>query len=124
MRGDPAAEGLVIPMVDPRYYPTNHTPQPRDTTGALLGAVAPSADAYLPLQWNRYSIRCQGSRVSVTLNGKQVVDLDLSKPTDDPEPARGKPLAERPVRGRIGFLEVSRGSARVELRNARIRALR
>lgn len=123
MRGDPSAEGLEIQMVDPRYFPTNLTVQPWETTGALYKAVAPSANAYKPLEWNHYSIVCQASRISVTLNGTKVIDVDLSQPTDSPEPVRGKPLVERPVRGRIGFLEASRGASQVEIRNARIREL-
>ncbi len=123
LRGDPAAEGLQIQMVDPRHFGTNIAAKPWEATGALYRAVAPSADAYRPLEWNRYSIECRGNRLKVVLNGKKVIDLDLSEPTDSPEPAQGKPLVERPTRGRIGFLEVSRGSGQVEIRNARIRDL-
>lgn len=119
MRGDPAVEGLEVQMVDPRFYGTNYTGRPWEYTGALYKAVAPTTDAYKPLEWNRYTIQCRGNQVTVTLNGKKVIDVDLSKPTEEAVP--GKPLAERPARGRIGFQEVSRGTAQVEIRNARIR---
>lgn len=121
MAGDPAFEGLEVQMVDPRFYGTNHTAQPWELTGALFKAVPPTVDAYKPLDWNHYTIECRGSTVSVTLNGKKVIDIDLARATETP--ARGKPLAERPRRGRIGFQEVSRGDGRVEIRNARIQVL-
>ncbi|MGE3312830.1 MAG: DUF1080 domain-containing protein [Limisphaerales bacterium] len=123
LRGDPATEGLQIQMVDPRHFSTNLTAKPWEKTGALYRAVAPSAEAYRPLEWNRYSIECVGHQLKVVLNGKKVIDMDLSKSPEDSEPARGKPLAERPTRGRIGFLEVSRGTGQLEIRNARIREL-
>ena len=121
MAGDPAFEGLEVQMVDPRFYGTNYTGQPWELTGALFKAVAPTVDAYKPMEWNHYTIECRGSSVSVTLNGKKVIDVDLTRVTD--APPRGKPLAQRPRRGRIGFQEVSRGTGRVEIRNARIQVL-
>lgn len=121
MRGNPAEEGIVVQMVDPRAFGTNYTAQPWETTGALYKAVPPIAQAFKPLEWNRYSIECRGSHILVTLNGTKVMDADLQRMIENVEPIRGKPLAERPVRGRIGFLEVSRRTGQVEIRNAHIR---
>lgn len=109
-------------MVDPRAFGTNYTAQPWETTGALDKAVPPIArEAFKPLEWNRYSIECRGGHILVTLNGTKVMDADLQRMIENVEPIRGKPLAERPVRGCIGFLEVSRRTGQVEIRNAHIR---
>jgi len=131
LRGNPAAEAFELPIVDPRYFGTHFTPQPWENNGALYQAIPPTSDAFKPLEWNRYSIECRGSRIAVTLNGTKVIDADLTQPDLDTNtsvpthasPVRGKALADRPLRGRIGFLEVSRGAAKVEIRDAKIREL-
>jgi hypothetical protein len=129
LRGNPAAEAFELPIVDPQYFGTNYTPQPWENNGALYQAVAPTSNPFKPLEWNRYRIECRGPRITVTLNGTRVIDVPLTQPNPDqntdttPSPVRGKALADRPLRGRIGFLEVSRGTAKVEFRDAKIREL-
>ena len=130
LRGNPAAEAFELPIVDPRYFGTNYTPQPWENNGALYQAVAPTTNTFKPLEWNRYRIECQGPHIAITLNGTRVIDVQLTQASPEnssdtnPSPVRGKALADRPLRGRIGFLEISRGSAKVEFRDAKIRELR
>jgi hypothetical protein len=130
LRGYPAAEAFELPIVDPRYFGANYTPKPWENNGALYQAVAPTTNAFKPLEWNRYRIECQGPHIAVTLNGTRVIDVPLTQPNPDSStgtessPVRGKALADRPLRGRIGFLEVSRGTAKVEFRDAKIQELR
>jgi Domain of Unknown Function (DUF1080) len=118
MEGDPAFEGLELQMVDFRYY-GNEPAAPDTLTGSLYKAVAPSAQAYQPLEWNHYQVTCRGPNVKVVLNGKKSIDLNLDEQTNELE--RGRPLRDRPRRGHIGFQELSRGGAYVEIRNARIK---
>jgi hypothetical protein len=72
-------------------------------------------------EWNRFEITCLGPRVTVKLNGQLIQDVNLDEQTKALE--RGKPLAERPRRGHIGFQELSRGGTHVQIRNARIKEL-
>lgn len=125
--GDPAFDGLELQMVDPRYYPPDFgVVPPSELTGGLYRAVAPSAQLFKPTDWNSYEITCQGSRVTVILNGQQILDYDLDQHTtivkrhDNTEASA---LKDRPRKGHIGFQELSRGGAHVEIRNAQIKEL-
>jgi hypothetical protein len=126
--GDPAFDGLELQMVDPRYFPAGHVSLPSELTGGLYRAVAPSAtNAFKPEDWNKYQVKLVGSKVSVRLNDKQVLDYDLNDHTTIVKRHNGQdatPLKDRPRRGHIGFQELSRGGGHVEIRNARIRELK
>ena len=126
--GDPAFDGLELQMVDPRYFPAGHVSLPSELTGGLYRAVAPSAtNAFKPEDWNKYQVKLVGSKVSVKLNDKQVLDYDLTDHTTIVKRHNGQdatPLKDRPRRGHIGFQELSRGGGHVEIRNARIRELK
>ncbi|MBI3417495.1 MAG: DUF1080 domain-containing protein [Verrucomicrobia bacterium] len=118
--GDPAFNGLELQMVDPRYYGTDKNDA--DTlTGAIYKAVAPTVQIYRPLEWNKYAITCRGPNIKVELNGKIILEVDLSTQTKKLE--RGAPLNLRPRKGRIGFQELSRGGGHVAIRNARVKEL-
>ena len=116
--GDPSLHGFEIQWVDPRYFGTNYVARDQELSGAIFRAAAPLEQAYRPLDWNRFTLTAQGSRLIAELNGRTVLDTDLASRS---EPlTHGLPLAQRPARGRIGFQELSRGTGRVEIRNARI----
>jgi hypothetical protein len=119
--GDPAVEGMEAQLVDPGYFGGRHVPEPWELTGALYKAAPPTTTTYAPGEWNRCSITCRGEFVRVAINGTRVLDLNLRQETG--ELPRGRPLAERPRRGRIGFQEISRAGGQTRIRNARIRIL-
>lgn len=119
--GEPAFEGFELQLVDPRYFGPNYPAPAPELTGAIYKAVAPMEQNYRPADWNSCSVTCLGSRLTVLLNGRTVIDLDLT--THTTPLFRGKPLAERPRRGHLGFQEASRGGGHVEIRNARLRVL-
>ena len=122
--GDPAFDGMELQMADFRY---NTEAKPAELTGGLYRAVAPRVQVYRPTDWNRYQIRCAGSRVVVRLNDTLILDLDLDQqttPTLRHDGTQAPPLRDRPRRGHIGFQELSRGESHVQIRNARIRELR
>ena len=120
-QGDPAFDGIEVQMVDARYYPPDYAFEPAELAGGIYKALPPLAQVYKPTEWNRYEITCRGSQLKVVLNGTLLHDVDLAKETRTLE--RGKPLAERPRRGRIGFQELSRGGGHVMIRGARLREL-
>lgn len=124
--GDPAFDGLELQMVDPRYYPPDMQVPPNELTGGLYRAIAPKQQLLKPEEWNKYHVRLVGPKVQVTLNGTQILDVDLSEHTTMVKRHSGEdadPLKARPRRGRIGFQELSRDGGHVEIRNARIKVL-
>src|ERR1043165_5562353 len=126
--GDPAFDGLELQMCDPRYYGDDAPKIPfSELTGSLYRAIAPSAQVYKPEDWNKYQIKLIGQKLNVKLNGTQILDVDLSKETKNPkrhDDTDSPPLKDRPLKGHIGFQELSRGGGHVEIRNARIRELK
>jgi hypothetical protein len=124
--GDPAFDGLELQMVDPRYYPPDMKVPPDELSGSLYRAIAPSAQLFKPMEWNRYEVTCKGSIVKVKLNGQQILNADLNSPHavikrhNDQDAV---PWKDRPRKGHIGFQELSRGGGHVEIRNARIKEI-
>ena len=124
-QGDPAFEGLELQMVDPRYY-RNATAPAQDLTGSLYKAMAPRAQLFKPVDWNKYEVTCKGPLVKVVLNGETILDVNLDEQTAPLKRHDGSPasaLKDRPRKGRIGFQELSRAGTQVQIRNARIHVL-
>ena len=116
--GDPAFDGLELQIMGKRYRGDDVVPE-NERTGALYQVLAPKVDAFRQDDWNHYRISCRGPRVEVYLNGQLVQDVNLDVQKD--APPRGKPPAQRPRKGHIGFQELSRGGTHVQIKNARIR---
>lgn len=124
--GDPAFDGLELQMVDPRYYPPEMKVPPSELTGSLYRAIAPTEQRFKPTEWNSYQVTCQGPRITVVLNGKQILQTNIKefdKPIKRHNDQDAVPMKDRPLRGHIGFQELSRGGGHVEIRNARIKEL-
>jgi hypothetical protein len=124
--GDPAFDGLELQMVDPRYFPPDQKPLPSELTGALYRAIEPKKQVFKQNDWNTYEITLKGTSAKVILNGETVVDTDLHSIKTTLKRHNGKdvvPMKERPLKGHIGFQELSRGGDHVQIRNARIKEL-
>jgi hypothetical protein len=123
LRGDPAFDGLELQMADLRYNPEA---KDSELTGGIYRAVAPGRQVYRPTEWNHYRIVCQGPQVKVHLNNELILDVNLEQQTQTVKRHDGNdapPLRDRPRKGRIGFQELSRDGAHVQIRNARIKVL-
>lgn len=123
MKGDPAFDGLELQMADYRY---NTNAKPSELTGGLYRAVAPTKQVYKPTEWNKYRIILKGPKVEVELNGEKILNMSLddeTKTVKRHDNTDAPPLKDRPRKGHIGFQNLSRGDAPVEIRNARIREL-
>jgi hypothetical protein len=123
MKGDPAFDGLELQMADFRY---NTNAKPSELTGGLYRAVAPTKQVYKPTQWNKYRVMLKGPKVEVDLNGEKILNVTLDEETKTVKRHDGTdapPLKDRPRKGHIGFQNLSRGDAPVEIRNARIKEL-
>src|SRR5438105_144149 len=77
--GDPAFDGMELQMVDRRYYPADMAVTPAELTGSLYKAVAPQAQIYKAMEWNKYQITCRGASVKVALNGTSILDVNLGE---------------------------------------------
>lgn len=124
--GDPAFDGLELQMVDPRYYPADMQVPPNELTGSLYRAIAPAQQLLKPNAWNSYEVTLKGQRITVVLNGQQVLETNLSEHDKILKRHNGQDavaLKDRPLKGHIGFQELSRGGAHVEIRHARIKEL-
>lgn len=73
-------------------------------TGSIVGLAEPSEFVYTGGQWNRYEISAVGNRLQVTLNGRDLVDVEDSR------------LAAGPI-------ALQHGAGSVSFRNVRIREL-
>lgn len=73
-------------------------------TGSIVDLAEPSQFVYTGGQWNRYEIRAVGNRLQVTLNGRDLVDVEDSR------------LAAGPI-------ALQHGAGSVSFRNVRIREL-
>ncbi|MEA3225539.1 MAG: DUF1080 domain-containing protein [Planctomycetota bacterium] len=117
--GDPAYKAMEIQVVDHEVYYRGRS-LPKQRTGSIYDEIAPSKDVVKPVgQWNSWEITARGSRVEIVLNGQKIIDADLSRETkarQQKDPA----LAERPLKGHIGFQNLN-GS--ITLRNIRIKKL-
>lgn len=131
LAGDPAYEGLEVQITDERYERSFFPDAGKDQLSGALYYVSPATELkYLPGEWNRYRIEARGPKVKVWLNDFQVQDVDLSTFT---QPAKkhgkgtevlpAKPGAERPLRGHIGFQDLSDSGEVLMFRNVRIQEL-
>ena len=119
LEGDPAYKAMEIQVVDHETYYRGRS-QPKQRTGSIYDEIAPSKDVVKPPgEWNSWEITARGSRVTIVLNGEKIVDVDLSRETKARQ-QKGPALAERPLKGHIGFQNLN-GS--ITLRNIRIKKL-
>lgn len=120
--GNGAYVGMEIQILDhfdPMYHKPGEEIKPAQYTGSVYDVV-PSSDpkAIKPAgEWNHYRIRLKDNKIKVILNGKVLVDADLSK---FPEK-----LKDHPGLGREkGFIGLQSHGSRAEFRNIMIKELK
>jgi hypothetical protein len=104
--GDPAFVAIESQILDDGH-PKYAAIQPWQAHGSLYGVVAAERGVLKPAgEWNTEEVTVRGSRVTVVVNGRTIVDADLAefrdgtRPTPDGKPHPG--LAR--TRGHVGFL--------------------
>ncbi len=100
--GDAAYVGMEVQVLDDTAPEYAHL-EPGQYHGSIYKVAAAKRGALKPVgAWNREEIRAIGRRVTVTLNGKKILDADLNRVTD-PATLRAHPGMRRD-RGHVGFL--------------------
>ena len=103
---DPVQTGIEL-----QVYDQGNRPNPgRNGNGAIYDAQAPSSNPAKPAgQWNHVELTAQGNLIKVSLNGQQIVDMDLDRWTtprknpDGSENKFAKALKDFPRTGYIGL---------------------
>jgi len=99
--------------------------------GGVFGHSVPLKSAVKkPGEWNRITIRCEGPKISVLLNGELVTDINMkdwksgkkSPDGNDIVDFEPRPLAEMATKGRIG-LQGAHGGIPTHFRNLKIESL-
>lgn len=119
---DPVQSGIEIQVASS----APGRPLGKGSIGGIYDLVAPTANPLKPDDWNRYAITCQGSKISVVLNGKPVSEANLDQWTEARKSPDGtankfdKPLREF---ARTGYLGLQDHGTPVWYRNIRIKPL-
>ena len=109
-RANPVAQGIEVQIYDSHRKGRDAKLTDHDSGGIIPG-VPPTKNSARPAgEWNRFRIVCEGSQLTVRLNGEVVneVDLDSDK------------FAGRPAKGSIGFQD---HALPLWLRNLQVRKL-
>jgi lysophospholipase L1-like esterase len=115
--GNPAFEGSEVQILDD-YADQYKDLKPGQYSGSVYLTFAPSRRMTLPAgTWQKYRIRCEGSKIQVVHNGYTIIDGDFNDHLDKVE---GHPGITR-KEGHIGF---QNHGSRLDYRNIRIRELR
>ncbi len=120
--GDPVQTGIEMQVYKRVNKPTKHS------CGAIYDALAPTREMTRDGQWNHVTITAVDNKITIVLNGEQIIDMDLNRWTQshkNPEPDGSKnkfstPLKDFKRRGHIGFQD---HGANVWYRNIRIKRL-
>ena len=122
--GDAAYEGMEIQVLDDGHEKYAGWLKDWQRHGSVYGLVASSGarEAMRPAgEWNDETITARGRRITVTLNGKTVVDADVEAALRAGPPSGKDHPGARRASGKVGFL--GHGD-RVDFRDVRIRPLR
>lgn len=120
LKGDAAYQGMEIQILDHDHANYKGKIKPSQRHGSVYDVFAAEKEALKPAgEWNSEEIRAEGSKIKVTLNGKVILDADLSTVTD--EAVLKKHPGLKRTAGYIGFL--GHGTL-VEFRNIRLKELK
>jgi hypothetical protein len=120
LQGDPAYVGMESQILDDNAAQYKNL-KPYQYHGSIYG-VAPAKRGHLKPtgEWNEQEITCNGSQVSVKLNGVLIVDVDIAKYRDGGTPDGQPHPGLKRTSGHIVLL--GHGSP-VQFRNLRIKEL-
>jgi hypothetical protein len=116
-KGDPAYVGMEIQLIDDEGWPGKLADYQH--TGSIYDVQPAKPAANKPIgEWNTVRIVCQGRKVTVEHNGKELVNANLD---DYKEKAEKNHSGLKRDKGHVGFQSYN---IRVEFRNIVIKELR
>lgn len=118
-KGDPAYAGMEIQLIDDEGWEKVHKFKlaPYQHTGSIYDVQPAKPAANKPIgEWNTIRIVCQGRKVTVEQNGKELVNANL----DDYQDKFQKHPGLKRDKGHVGFQSYN---VRVEFRNVAIKEL-
>ena len=118
-KGDPAYAGMEIQLIDDEGWEKVHKFKlaPYQHTGSIYDVQPAKPAANKPIgEWNTVRVVCQGRKVTVEQNGKELVNANLD---DYPDKFQKHPGLKR-EKGHVGFQSYN---VRVEFRNVAIKEL-
>ena len=116
LEGDPAYTGLEIQILDD-YAEQGSRLEPFQYTGSIYGIQAPSERVSKKAgEWQRMVIIARGVHIQVGLNGRKIVDTDLSYYVHLADTHPG-------LLRKGGYIGLQSHGSRVEFRNIKLREL-
>jgi hypothetical protein len=116
LEGDPAYTGMEIQILDD-YADRGSRLEPYQYTGSIYGVQAPSDQVSKKAgQWQRMVVVARGPHLQVGLNGKKIIDTDLTYYSHKADTHPGL------VR-KGGYIGLQSHGSRIEFRNIRIHEL-
>ena len=118
---DPVQTGIEIQVYTPTKNPS------KGSCGAVYNCVAPSKEMSRKGEWNHITITALDNKLTVVINGEQIVDMDLNRwtePNKNPDGSKNKfrtALKDFKREGHIGFQD---HGASVAYRKIRIKPLK
>ncbi len=101
-------------------------PGRRHGLGAIYDCLAPSEEVGKPGEWNHATLTCNDNKITVVMNGKRIIDMDLDKwdtPRKNPDGSGNKFGTALKDFKRDGHIGLQDHGHQVMYRNIRIRKL-
>ena len=121
---DPVQTGFEMQVLDD----ANSNDSPRHWCGAIYDVMAPSEHAVNPMRtWNTAVIRARDNFISVTLNGKHIVQMDLNRWTEahkNPDGSTNKFNTAYKDMPREGHIGLQNHGCKVWFKNIKLRVLK
>lgn len=117
---DNVQTGIEIQVDRPAKAPGKHS------VGAVYDCLAPSKEMTQAGQWNHVTITARGPRLTVVMNGEQIIDMDLDRWTTPKQNPDGTPNKFRTALRdfkREGHIGLQDHGAVVAYRNIRLKSL-
>jgi len=129
-RQDWIPNSVEVQIADDFYFMDKDW-EPNFMCGGIFGHLPPTSTLVNKAgEWNNMNVRCEGQRITVTLNGEISADMDMALWTSGSKNPDGSdipswlpvPFAELPTKGYIG-LQGKHGEANIYFRNVKIAEL-
>ena len=119
MKGNPAFDaGMEIQLLDDEWHKKNYKDlKQTQLTGSIYGIVPPSKEALKKIgEWNEMRIVAKGPKITIELNGQNIIDANL----EDHKASQKEHPGMMHAKGHVGLQS---HDGRVEFRNIYVKAL-